>query len=168
MINTLQAKTNSLKLDQLILGTLLTYISLHMLDEGIFDFAAWAERYWHIPDYSFGKWLLHNIYFILPLGLGYFFYQRNHRIFLPLGLGISLWGFMNGLSHIIFSLIFLEYSPGLISGLVFIALAIVVYRRAKEKNLLSPRVKKFSILAALLYWGLPMWLFIQVDLLSGI
>jgi len=139
-----------------------------MLDEGFFDFAGWAEIRWHIPNYTIGKWLLHNVYFIIFLGVGYFIYRRNPEKFLPAGLGIVLWGFMNGTSHIIFSLIFREYSPGLLSGLVFIGIAILVYQRTRQMSLLSTDVVWFSILAALLYWGLPMFLFIEIDKLLGI
>jgi hypothetical protein len=168
MLKTLQTKSNRLNLDQLILGSLLVYITLHMLDEGIFNFAAWAEMRWHIPNYTVPKWLLHNLYFIFFLGLGYFIYRRNPTKFQAAGLGILLWGLMNGLSHIIFSLIFMEYSPGLLSGLIFIVIAVLGYQKVRESNLLSTRLLGFTILAGLLYWGLPIWLFVEVDKLLGI
>ncbi len=168
MIATIQRRLSDLKLEHLVLGMLLAYVTLHMLDEGFFDFAAWAELRWYIPNYTLGKWLLHNVYFIIFLGVGYFIYRRNTDKFLPAGLGIVIWGFMNGTSHIIFSLIFVEYSPGLLSGLVFIAIAVLAYQHSRQMNLLSSRIVGFSILAALLYWGLPMFLFIEIDKLLGI
>jgi hypothetical protein len=164
---TIKTRLSTLNLEHLILGTLLAYITLHLLDEGLFNFAAWAELRWQIPNYTVPKWLLHNVYFVFFLGLGYFIYRRQPAKFLPAGLGIVIWGFMNGLSHFIFSLIFWEYSPGLLSGLIFIAIAVLAYQRARQMDVLSPRVVGFSILTALLYWGLPITLFIEIDRLLG-
>jgi len=161
-------KLSNLNLNQLTLGTLLVYITLHVLDEGIFNFAAWAELRWQIPNYTVAKWLLHNAYFIFFLGLGYIIFRRNPTKFLPVGLGIVIWGLMNGLSHIIFSIIFREYSPGLISGLIFILIAFYAYQHGRRNKMLSGQVVAFSILAALLYWGLPIVLFIEADRLLGI
>jgi hypothetical protein len=168
MLATWKTRANELKLHQLILGTLLVYVTLHFFEEGLFDFAGWAELRWRIPNYTTSKWLLHNVYFIFFLGLGYILFRRDPSKFLPAGLGINIWGLMNGLSHIIFSLIFLEYSPGLFTGLIFIGLAIPVYQRVREDNLLKTSVIGFSILAGLLYWRLPIFMFIEIDKLIGI
>ncbi len=158
----------NITLDHLILGTLLVYVPLHMIDEGIFNFAAWAELHWHIPNYTLLKWLLHNVYFAIVLGIGFVLYRRNPASLLPAGLGIVLWGFMNGVSHIIFTFIFWEYSPGLISGLIFIFIALLAYQRTRQMDFQSSHVTAYSILAALFYWGIPMFLFIEIDKLLRI
>ena len=168
MLTAIKSRTSNLKLEHLILSILITYVTLHLIDEGLFGFAAWAEARWHIPNYTTPKWLLHNVYFIFFLGLGTIIYWRNTEKFLPLGLGVAVWGLMNALSHIIFSIIFLEYSPGLLTGFLFLFFGVLVFQRGREMGLLSGRVMALSILSGLLYWGLPIVLFIEIDKLIGI
>ena len=155
----------SIKLDYLVLGTLLVYVTLHLLEEWLFGFPAWAEQRWGIPEYTVIKWLMHNAYFTFFLVLGYIIYRANIEKFLPLGLGISIWGLLNFANHMVFSLIFLEYSPGLFTSLIFLSLGISALRQARIAGQLSIKVTILSVLCALLYWGLPMELFITVDLM---
>jgi hypothetical protein len=157
-----------IKLDCLVLGTLLVYITLHLLEEWLFGFPAWAEQRWGIPDYTVTKWLMHNAYFTFFLVLGYIIYRVNTGKFLPLGLGITIWGLLNFANHLVFSLIFLEYSPGLITSLIFLLIGILALRQARINCQLSTRVTLLSVLCALLYWGLPMGLFITIDLMLGL
>lgn len=46
------SKLKTLKLKHLILGTLLVYVTLHVLEEWLFGFPAWAEARWGIPNYT--------------------------------------------------------------------------------------------------------------------
>ena len=157
-----------LKLAHLILLTLLVYVTVHLLEEWWFGFPAWAEARWGIPGYTAFKWLLHNVYFAFFLGVGYILYRVNQDRFLFAGLGIIIWGLLNSINHIVFTIIFLEYSPGLFTGLIFAVLAVLAYRRAREMGKLSWRTVVPSILAGLFYWGAPIVLFITVDKMLGI
>jgi hypothetical protein len=139
-----------------------------LLEEGIFGFPAWAERRWAIPNYTVAKWLLHNVYFIGCLALGYFIYRNDREKRLPLGLGVVVWGLLNSLNHIVFSIIFGEYSPGLFTGLVFLLFSVLALRRVKEMGKLSVGLVVLSVLCGLLYWGVPITLFIAVDKALGI
>ena len=161
-------RIKEVKLEHLVIGTLLVYITLHLLEEGVFGFPTWAEGRWGIPNYTVFKWLLHNCYFIFFLVVGYFIYRINKERFLPLGLGIVIWGLLNSLNHIVFSVIFLEYSPGLFTGLIFLLFAVLAFRRIREMGKLSAGLVLPSILFGLLYWGLPMALFVTVDIMLGI
>jgi len=120
-----------MRLEHLILGTLLAYLTLHLLEEWLLGFPAWAEQRWGIPDYTAIKWLMHNAYFAFFLVLGYAIYRINRERYLPLGLGIPIWGLLNFGNHVVFSLLFLEYSPGLVTGLVFLLLGILALRKTK-------------------------------------
>ena len=158
----------SIRLEYLVLGTLLVYVTLHVLEEWLFGFPAWAEQRWGIPNYTVIKWLMHNAYFAFFLVLGYVIYRIGKDRFLPLGLGITIWGLLNFANHLVFSVIFLEYSPGLLTSLIFLLLGILALRKAKFAGQLSVRVTVLSVICALLYWGLPMGLFITVDLMLGL
>ncbi|MBN1889714.1 MAG: HXXEE domain-containing protein [Thermoflexales bacterium] len=162
------SKFRELKLEHLILGTLLLYVTLHLLEEGLFGFPAWAEARWGIPGYTAPKWLLHNVYFSFFLALGYVVYRRDKDRFLFVGLGIIIWGLLNMLNHTIFSLLFLEYSPGLFTGFVFGLFAVLAFRRVREMGRLSWRLALSSFLFGLLYWTVPIVLFISVDQALGI
>ena len=157
-----------IKLDNLVLGTLLVYVTLHLLEEWLFGFPAWAEQRWGIPDYTVIKWLMHNAYFTFFLVLGYVIYRINKDRFLPLGLGIVTWGLLNFANHLVFTVIFLEYSPGLITSIIFLLIGILVLRKARLTGQLSVRVTVLSVACSLICWGLPMGLFIAVDLMLGI
>ena len=156
------------KLEHLIVGTLLAYVTIHLLEEGIFGFPVWAESRWAIPNYTIAKWLLHNIYFIGFLAFGYFIYRNDREKRLPMGLGIIVWGLLNSFNHIIFSIIFMEYSPGLFTGLVFLIFSVLALRIVKEMGKLSVSLMALSVICGLLYWGVPITLFIAVDKALGI
>lgn len=156
------------KLEYLILGTLLAYVTLHLLEEGIFGFPAWAQHRWGIPNYTVTRWLIHNGYFTFFLVAGYFVFRADKERFLPAGLGILIWGLLNSLNHIAFSALFLEYSPGLVTGLVFLAFAVLGLRKVREMGKLSRGLILLSILSGFSYWGLPMLSFISVDIMLGV
>lgn len=168
VISSVSSNVRSLKLERLIGLALLAYLTVHLLEEGIFGFPAWAELRWRIPNYTTGKWLLHNVYFAFFLILGYLLYRKDTTRFLPLGVGILVWGFMNALNHVIFTLIFLEYSPGLVTGLIWVPLGVWGVQRLHHEGRLTPKNMILSILAGLLYWGIPITLFIIVDSMLGI
>ena len=63
---------------------------------------------------------------------------------------------------------FLEYSPGLITSIIFLLIGILVLRKARLTGQLSVRVTVLSVACSLICWGLPMGLFIAVDLMLGI
>lgn len=86
-----------------------------------------------------------------------------------MGLGILVWGFMNSLiAHITFTFIFLEYSPGILTSLIFLLFTVMGFKQVREMGRLSWRLAVLSIVCGLLYWGLPMTLFIEVDKLLRI
>jgi hypothetical protein len=152
-----------LSLFHLILLTTFVYVVLHLLDERILGFPVWAEALWKIPNYATFRWLQHNGYFVAFVGAGFMLYRRSPQRLLPIGLGIVIWGLMTFLGHLVYSIIRLEYSPGLFSGLFFMAVAILVYQRLRQSGELSSATILLSILVALLYWIMPICLFIGID-----
>ncbi|MBL6964891.1 MAG: HXXEE domain-containing protein [Bacteroidetes bacterium] len=143
---------------------ILFYISFHLIEEGIFGFPEWAKIRWGISIYDMEMWLVHNFYFTFYLLLGWFFYFVNEKKFLSLGLGILIWGLLNFLNHAIFSIIFIEYSPGLVSGVVFLLLFVLGVQKLKESKLLNTKQVLLGILSGILYWVLPMISFLFADI----
>ena len=155
------------KLQHLVAASLIIYLTLHLLEEWIGGFPAWAETYWHIPNYTVAKWLLHNVYFAAALGAGYLIYRSNPETRLPFGLGIVVWGGMNSLSHIVCSFIFASISPGIWSGLAFLVIAVLVWQRLTASDRFTWRLAGLSLLLGLVYWTLPIVSFITVDRALG-
>ena len=156
------------KLEYLFLAVILVYVTLHLLEEGLFGFEIWAGKRWGIPNYTLVKWLISNAFFLFFLILGYVVYRINKEKFLPIGIGIIFWGLFNALNHIVFSLIFLEYSPGLVSGLLYILLTVFALRAVHKMNKMSTRLIVFSLLCGVAYWVLPMASFVTLYIATGI
>ena len=146
----------NIRLEYLVLGTLLLYVTVHLLEEWLLGFPAWAEQRWGIRSYTAIKWLMHNAYFTFFLVLGYVIYRINEGRFLPLGLGIVIWGLLNFANHLVFTVLYIEYSPGLITSLLFLFLGLLPLRKATLAGQLSVRVTVFSFVCSLIYCGLPM------------
>jgi hypothetical protein len=47
-----------------------------------------------LTNFTVFKWLLHQPYFLLSLGVSYLIYRSNKDRFLAVGLGIIIWGLM--------------------------------------------------------------------------
>jgi hypothetical protein len=135
---------------------------VHLLEEGLLGFPAWAEKYWRIPDYTVGKWLFHNIFFVTVLLIGYIVYRLNKEKFLSAGVGIILWGFMNTLNHVGCSIAFWKIEPGLFTSLLFLLIAILAVRNLRAASRLSAGLIGQAALWNLLYWGVPIAAFILV------
>ena len=166
-----------LKFDHIVILSIIVYITAHLIEEGLFGFPEWALQYWGIPSYNFNKWLIHNYYFLACLMIGYFIYSINKKRFAVFGLGIVLWGFINALNHIIFTIIFFVYSPGLYTGFIFIFLTLLAFANPQESNngdvkeldKISKKTIIFSIVIAFIfYWGVPIFTFIEIDKFLGI
>jgi hypothetical protein len=75
---------------------------------------------------------------------------------------------MNTLDHVGFTVAFLEYSPGLFTGLLFLLIAILAQRKVYEMGKPSTGVIAGAVLIGLLNFAIPITLFIYVDKMLGI
>lgn len=138
-----------------ILLTILVYVVFHVTEEALGNFPLFMHDNWGIPDIGYGQWLYHNIVFFLPvLLLAFLIYLINEERFLPVGLGISIWGSMNFCEHVFYSIKNAEVSPGLFSSLLFVALTIVTMIIARKAGRLTPKIILLSVAAAVACWGI--------------
>jgi hypothetical protein len=162
MINRLIRKPS---LDRLIIMSLILYVPFHVLEEGLFGFPAWAESYWRIPEYTLEKWVIHNFFFTGALLLGYIVYHINKERLIVFGLGIVCWGIMNTANHIGCSLVFLRYEPGILTSILWIPLFKWTVDYLRSIDMLTWKIMLASfLLAAVLYWGVPITIFIHTGL----
>lgn len=144
--------------------SIILYASLHLLEEGLAGFPAWAERAWGIPGYTNERWLIHNFFFLgvqLIAFMIYIFKDMQNQLWI---LGIVMWGILNTLNHTIFSVILQEYSPGLFTGFLFIFPLIWIIKVMIQKQIL----KRFTVIKGIgigiLLWIIPMLLFLSFDI----
>ncbi len=144
--------------------SIVLYATIHLLEEGLFGFPAWAEASWGLPGYTTERWLIHNYFFLgaqLTLFLIYIFTNFKNKTMI---LGIVMWGIINTLNHTVFTIIQLKYSPGLISSFLFIIPLIWIIKVMKQKQILNKIIllKGFGI--GLLLWIVPIILFLLFDI----
>jgi hypothetical protein len=140
------------------------YATIHLLEEGLFGFPAWAEKSWGIPGYTVQRWLIHNYFFLGTQLLFYLVYVFTDYKKEFLVLGIVLWGAFNTINHTVFSIIQLKYSPGLISGFLFIVMLYMLLKKLNEKKSLNKILILKGIAAGILLWVIPVILFLLFDI----
>lgn len=144
--------------------SIVLYATLHLLEEGLFGFPAWAEKNWGIPGYTTERWLIHNFFF---LGVQWIVFMvfifkdlKNHLWIL----GIVMWGILNTLNHTVFTIVLLEYSPGLITGFLFIFPLIWIIKVMQRQEVLHKYTIMKGIGIGILLWIIPIILFLSFDI----
>lgn len=144
--------------------SIVLYATVHLLEEGLFGFPSWAENSWGIPGYTTERWLIHNYFFLgaqLIVLMKYIFSNLKNELWI---LGIVMWGILNTLNHTVFTIIQQEYSPGLITGFIFIIPLIWIIKALREHN----KLRKFVLIKGLgigiLLWIIPIILFLLFDI----
>ncbi len=90
MKQVIERMNNEHKLAMVVMVSIIVYATLHLLEEGLTGFPAWAEKHWGIPNYNLERWLIHDYFF---LGVQLFVFELYlHSAFQKhyLGLGILL------------------------------------------------------------------------------
>ena len=147
------------------IGLIILYIPFHLLEEAFNNFPLWmAEHYNFQKPLSYPHWLINNSIFLLVLLVGLIIYYRNRVKYLPFGLGILIWGFMNSIEHIVFSVYDFKISPGFYTSILFLAISIIGFIKLKQDKLLKPSMLLKSLLIALSYWIVPIILFMIIGL----
>jgi hypothetical protein len=139
-----------------LLGTILVYVLLHVTEEAVGDFPLFMHENWAIPNIGYARWLYHNLVVFLPVLLvGYSIFTIDETRFLFLGVGIPLWGLLNFLEHVFYTVKNGAVSPGTWTSLLFAALFVTTIVLLKEQRRLSPKLILLSLGASLAYWAVP-------------
>ena len=151
-----------LTLDHLILGAGIVFLALQIPEEGLFNFSGWVERRGIIPNFTLTTWLLQLPYFILALSLAYFIYRIEPGKFLPIGLGVLVWGLLDFIGFAGLSLISRGYVPGLLSSVLYLPMILLGMRILRRGGEATPRLAVLSSLSGLLIMALPIAAFFGV------
>ncbi len=102
-------------------------IFIHQLEEYFGEFPAWFSNLLN-AELSNNDFLMINgigLFIFIAIALIYTF-SKNNMLLVALGTLV----FVNGMTHLIASILTLSYSPGTISGtLLFIPLGIIIYKK---------------------------------------
>jgi hypothetical protein len=145
------------KLKFYINSILLVYMPLHVLEEALGNWPLWMKAHHYTPYViSYGQWLAVNIFLYLPLLLiGVGLYRWQPKKFLFAGIAVLVWGFLNALEHIGFTLVDLRWTPGILTASCFGMLSLLGIKSLHNLHVSFPKVIVPSILTAVLFAGLP-------------
>lgn len=135
---------------------ILLYVPFHLIEEAYGNFPKWMAEHYGLPfPLSYPHWLINNMFFLAALLIGLSIYLSNTTKFRYFGAGIVLWGGMNSLEHIIFTVKDLQIAPGVFTGILFLFTAIVGLLHLKRHHFLNWIFVIKSIAIAILYWIIP-------------
>ena len=147
-----------LNLTHLAAAVLLVYTLLHIHEEAAGALHLWMGENWGVTGISFGRWLFHNAVFFTPvLMAGLFVHLLEPDRLRVIAVAILIWGLLNFFEHFIFTIINFSYAPGLFSGFLFAALAVLgVLRLIREDKFRPPLLLAAFAFQAVFFWILPM------------
>lgn len=139
---------------------LCTYV-VHILDESLLggSFVEKVRQHWW-QQYSWRKFFWFNAAYLLIMGGSIVLYDRLGDRFLFLPLAWALERFCNSLWHVWWTVQFREYSPGLVTSLLFwVQTYFIVYYRPETPrwtwSLTWPAVSLGLLAAAFLTFSMP-------------
>ena len=150
-------KTREIKIEHFMLAVLFTYIPFHLFEEALGNFPRWmAQHHWTPHTITYSHWMACNIFFYLPiLAIGLLIYYLSQKKLLFAGMGVIIWGILNFIEHFVYSIIDSKVSPGLLTGMIYLVIAVLSIIKLKKTEKLSFRLLLPSTLAAIVYAGLP-------------
>jgi len=143
----------NISLKTLITSILIIYIPFHLTEEAMGNFHLWMADFYQLSQpISFKHWLINNGIFLLVLASGYFIYRKNSDKYLPFGIGILIWGFMNSLEHFTGSIISGALIPGFWTAVLFFACSVLAFIKIHKEKIVRRKKIIQSIIAGIVYW----------------
>lgn len=138
-----------MKLKHYIIGILLTYIPFHLFEEAIGNFPELMYQHKWLPvKLTFSHWMANNIFIFYPIllvALFIYLFGKEKKYAMCFGMAILMWGVINFIQHLYYCIIDKTISPGIITGLVFLILAIEGIIAYVKNNNFSFKVLILSI-----------------------
>ena len=129
---------------------------IHQIEETLFQFPSWRER-----NLGFSQTLPIPLFFSILMAVYllyimiHYFWSNKATAWVVLTTILAM-QFHNGIYHLVGTIVFTEYSPGLITGLIiYIPLSCLLFYKAYKEELIN----KTSGIFALIYSGILFWSF---------
>ncbi len=145
------------------IALIIVYVPFHILEEAVFNFPLWMFTHYNLPkSLSYPHWLINNLFFFIGLLSGLFVFLKHKTKYLAFGIGIVIWGFMNSIEHIVFSISDYQVSPGLYTSIFFVLIATSGFINLHQNKLLSKILILKSIGIAVCYWIIPLLFIVSI------
>jgi len=157
------AKLSAIKFKYIPLYCVIVYVPFHLLEEALGNFPLWMFEHYNLPKtLSYPHWLINNSIFLLILIIGLLTYFRDRKKFLPFGVGIIIWSFMNSMEHMVFSAVDLKASPGIVTALILLLVSGFGFIKLRLENSLNIKLMVKSIIIGICYWVVPIIIIISI------
>jgi len=141
----------------LFAAIIITYMPFHFLEEAIGDFPSWMfVHHWNPDKLTYGHWMANNIFFYFPLvvlGLISFHFMGDKLLFV--GAGLIVFGFVETLVHLTYTMIDRKVSPGLFTSFIFCIISVLSLYILDMQNKLTLITVLLSVVFGLIYSFLP-------------
>jgi hypothetical protein len=133
----------------------------HFFEEAIGNFPeSMYQHKWIHERITYGHWMANNVFLYYPtllIGLLTWMLYPNHVF---IGLGLLIWGAINTIDHILYSIKDRKISPGLFTGIIYLVVSISGLISVVNQLIVSTII--FSILAGIIYFLIPVLLCIKL------
>jgi hypothetical protein len=139
---------------------IIIYFPFHLLEEALGDFPAWMKEHKWMPEkLTYGHWFAKNVFFYYSLLLlALLCYLLLGDRFSFIGIGILIWGLINCLDHLIYSILDRKISPGLFTGLLYLIVFLLGFYSLYRSDQLDIVLIIMSVFMGLLYAFVPVLL----------
>ena len=138
------------------IAMIIAYVPFHLSEEALFNFPLWMYEHYSLPNpLSYPHWLMNNSIFLICLLTGLSIFLKDKKMNLHFGVGVLIWGFMNSMEHIVFSVVDLKPSPGFYTSILFLLIAFIGFVNLNLNKHLNKRLVLSSIGIAICYWIIP-------------
>lgn len=128
-----------INLSGLTFAIILIYIPFHLFEEALGNFPKWMHTHRWIPEQiTYGHWMANNIFFYFSLLQIGFVISVLHPGFQFLQVGILVWGAINLLDHLVYTIIDRKKSPGIYTGFLFGIVATTGLVKVYNDGTISP------------------------------
>jgi hypothetical protein len=115
---------------------------LHVIEEYFLGFSGWATR--HFGTTSQDWYVLSHVVLFIIIGIIAFYTYKGFKSGLFWALALQVIIFTNGLFHIFTTVLWKEYSPGVIAQIVVIPITYIVFRMIHQSGALSKKEILYS------------------------
>ncbi len=150
------AQAEHLYLDQAVFGIIVVFGCFNVFEKGMAEWPAYVSATWRLEAISYPRWLFIDFVYELVLLAAFFAYRANRERYLFIGMGVLAFGAFMALFHLIITIGYLNYAPGVISAVCgFVPLAVLGMKKARAMGRLTPATVAGAGLTGLAIFLLP-------------
>ena len=158
-----KAETDQLYLDQAVFGIIVVFGCFNVFEKGMADWPAYVSATWRLEVIAYPRWLFIDFIYELVLLAAFFAYRANRGRYLFLGLGVLAFGALMALFHLILTVGYVQYAPGVISALLgFVPLTVLGTRKVRTMGRLTFATAAGAMLTGLVLFLAPYLIIVHV------